>query len=31
MNDRNFGNFKWVAENGPTPPDEKMAKITQIS
>ena len=30
-NNSNFGNSKCVAENGPTPPDERMAKITQIN
>ena len=30
-NNSNFSNSKCVAENGPTPPDERMAKITQIS
>ena len=30
-NNSSFGNSKCVAENGPAPPDERMAKITQIS
>ena len=30
-NNSNFGNSKSVAENGPAPPDERMAKISKLN